>query len=111
MDALGNINKNMSYTSICDQQSIHLTVAYNNEPDFEIDLESQTMVKFRPNIVKGLLSNIPYDWEILDIFFKQSKITPTWINCNYTWGTYLKDTGMWNGAVGQVFSKEFIMLR
>ena len=51
MDALGNINKNMSCTSICDQQSIHLTVAYNNEPDFEIDLESQTMVRFRQNIV------------------------------------------------------------
>lgn len=99
----GKISKDLTFPDICLPHNIKLSVAFNNEPGkFEVDSKSNSMVKYPPSIVKGPLSNIPYDWEILDRFFKNHKITPSWINCNYTWGTYIASKGQWNGAVGQV---------
>ena len=46
------------------------------------------------------LSRIPYDFEILEVFFENKNIN--WINCNYTWGWYDDETGRWTGAVGKV---------
>ena len=45
---------------------------------------------------------IPYDFEILEIFFKTKNVTINWINCNYTFGWYDYETERWTGAVGKV---------
>ena len=47
-------------------------------------------------------SNIPYDFEILKIFFETKNVIIQWIDCNRTWGTYNSETERWTGAVGQV---------
>ena len=46
------------------------------------------------NILKfGKISNIPWDWEIINSFMYKYSIKATWINCNYTWGSYDEATG------------------
>ena len=49
------------------------------------------------------LSRIPYDFEILEVFFENKSIN--WINCNGTSGWYDDKTGRWTGAVGKVKNK------
>ena len=58
------------------------------------------MVEYRNQFIFGDLTNIPYNFEILKLFFKNKNIN--WINCNYTWGWYDDETGRWTGAVGKV---------
>ena len=41
----------------------------------------------------GKRSNIPWDWEIINSFIYKYNIKATWINCNYTWGSYDESTG------------------
>ena len=60
------------------------------------------MVEYPVKIIEGEYSFIPYDFEILKIFFKTSNIIVKWIYCNQTWGWYDDKTGRWNGAVGKV---------
>ena len=46
---------------------------------------------------------MPYEFEILEIFFKtENVIVKNWIDCNGTWGGYDDETGRWTGAVGKV---------
>ena len=52
-------------------------------------------------------SNIPYDFEILEVFFENKIIN--WINCNYTWGWYDDETEKWTGAVGKVKMNTFLL--
>ena len=51
-------------------------------------------------------TNIPYDFEILEKFFKNKNIN--WINCNYTFGWYDDESGRWTGAVGKVKKNTFL---
>ena len=60
------------------------------------------MVGYPVYSVEGAYSNIAYDFEILEIFFKTNNVIVNWLNCNYTWGWYDYDTGRWTGAVGKV---------
>ena len=53
------------------------------------------------------LSRIPYDFEILEVFFENKNIN--WINCNYQWGWYDEETGRWTGAVGKVKMTIFLL--
>ena len=46
---------------------------------------------------------ISSNYEVLSKFFEDYNVVPTWINCNYTWGSLDPGTGHWTGAVGQVF--------
>ena len=50
---------------------------------------------------------IPYDFEILEIFFENKIIN--WINCNYNWGWYDDETGRWTGAVGKVKMNTYLL--
>ena len=80
-----------------------VTIAYNNEPgNFEVDPESQNMYENERIPVKGWRSCIPMDWEIMKPFFDHYSLTPTWIDCHYTWGWLDEETGSWTGAVGKV---------
>ena len=47
-----------------------------------------------------LFSNIPYDWEILKLFFILNNIVPTWIDCKGVDTLYYKDkNGTWSGCM------------
>ena len=53
--------------------------------------------------------NWNYGWgvpahQILESFFDKQNITPSWIDCDYDWGGLNSSTGLWTGAVGEVFS-------
>ena len=97
----------MHVRDICQKQQHYATIAYNNDPGyFELDNEGK-MVEYPVNPVTGVRTNIPFDYEILSSFLNIYKITPTWINCNYTWGWFDEETGRWTGAVGQVIIKYF----
>ena len=54
-------------------------------------------------------TNIPYESEILEIFFKTKNVIINWINCNYTWGWFDDETERWTGAVGKVKVNMFLL--
>ena len=87
--------------------SISINVAYNNEPDI-FEIVNNSMVDYG-HYGHGDYSNIPYNFEILEIFFKSYVIAINWIDCNYTWGWYDVETGRWTGAVGKVRVKTFML--
>ena len=68
------------------------------------------MLKYPVKPVTGSKNYIPYDWEILDSFFKNHDIVPAWINCHYTWGWYDEESGKWTGAVGKVKQSIYIYI-
>ena len=91
-----------NYQDICEKPQHNATIAYNNEPElFEVD-EDGKMNEFGVNPVTGEYDYMSYDYEILSSFFANYHITPTWIDCNYTWGVFDEETGHWTGAVGKV---------
>ena len=59
--------------------------------------------------LKAEVSRIPYDFEILEIFFKTNNIIVNWLDCNYTRGWYDDKTGRWTGAVGKVKMNTFML--
>ena len=81
-----------------------VTIAYINDVGiFEVDPETQTMLETPPMMpVTGQTSFIPKDWEIIKTFLDHYSLTPTWIDCDYTWGWLDEETGTWTGAVGKV---------
>ena len=84
--------------------SVSINVAYNDYNAFEI--VNNSMVKYSVDLI-GEYSSIPYNFEILEIFFKDRNIN--WINCNFTWGWYDYETGRWTGAVGKVEMNTFLL--
>ena len=85
--------------------SLSINVAYNDDPSW-FEIVNNSMIKWfdywgLPNED----SKIPYDFEILEIFFKNKNIS--WINCHYTWGWYDDETGRWTGAIGKVKMNTF----
>ena len=97
---LGDIH----YYDVCKVPVGKVTIAYNNDPGyFEVDHETQTMVEI-PLMPANGWSYIPWDWEIIKPFLDHYSLTPTWIDCNYTWGWFDKGTRTWTGAVGKVLN-------
>ena len=86
--------------------SLSINVAYNDEPGW-FEIVDNSMVEYPVYIIEGDYANIPYEFEILEKFFKNKKIN--WINCNSTWGWYDDKSGRWTGAVGQVKMNTFLM--
>ena len=68
------------------------------------------MVKYPVYNRKGEYSSISYNFEILNIFFKNYNIFVNWINCYYTYGWYDDETRSWTGAVGKVEIKSFLFV-
>ena len=79
--------------------SLSINVAYNNDPG-TFEIVNNSMVEYPPFIMEGEFTNMPYEFEILEKFFKIKNIN--WINCNSTWGWYDDETERWTGAVGKV---------
>ena len=67
------------------------------------------MVEYPAYIIEGEISIIPYDFEILEIFFKTKNVIVNWLYCNYTWGVYDDETRRWTGAVGKVKVNMFLL--
>ena len=86
--------------------SLSIDVAYNNDPGW-FEIVNNSMVRYPVYNVEGVYSNIPYDFEILEIFFKTKNVIVHWINFHYTWGRYDDETGRWTGAVGKVKTNTF----
>ena len=85
-----------------------INVAYNNDHAF-FEIVNNSMVGYPAFVVDGDNSYIPYDFEILEHFFKSYVIAINWIDCNYTWGWYDDETGRWTGAVGKVRVKIYLL--
>jgi hypothetical protein len=66
------------------------------DPVFEVDMENEKMVEYEPCF------GCVWDYEILNSFFATYELTPTWQDCNETWGWLDEETGLWNGAVRAV---------
>ena len=101
----GTINKHVRYSDLCTEES-NVHIAYNNFPFF-FEIVNNTMVDNYESYIghlhkDELPSAIPYDHEILSVFLKQNHITPKWINCNGTLGSYNQTMNQWTGAIGQV---------
>ena len=88
------------YKDMCVGPKNFARIAYNNDVWFDIWYGEMWLYPVYP--VVGEYPQVVYDWEILKPFFEEYHITPTWINCNYTWGIFDEETGHWTGAVGKV---------
>ena len=96
------MQNNIKYKDICQEPSHNATIAYNYEPEyFEVDSDGD-LVERPVEPITGEYDQIAFDYEILNPFFENYHITPTWIDCNYTWGWFDEETGHWTGAVGKV---------
>ena len=96
------VHGDIHYYDVC-KVSDSVTIAYNNEPwYFEVDPETQTMVEYPVRPGNGWYSYIPKDWEIIKPFLDHYSLTPTWIDCDFTWGWLDEEKGTWTGAVGKV---------
>ena len=97
---LNDGTSNEKFSEICQESKHNVRVAYNNEAGTFL-VENGKMVDYGIHIGK-VTSIIASESHILTSFFKNYHITPTWINCNYTWGWFDEETGHWTGAVGKV---------
>ena len=95
----GEVDDGKVWGDLCREKRVN--IAYNNDPGFFEVHETGEMVQY-PNNQGTLYSYIPWDWEIIQTFFKNYDIIPVWINCNYTWGWYDEESRKWTGAVGKV---------
>ena len=97
------VRGDIHYYDVC-KVADSVNIAYNNDyaARFEVDHETQTMVEYPVRPVNGWFSYIPRNWEIIKPFLEHYSLTPTWINCHYTWGWLDEETGTWTGPVGQV---------
>ena len=87
------------------KDSPSINVAYNDDPGY-FEIVDNSMVEYPAYIIEGVYTYIPYDFEILEKFFKNKNIN--WINCHSTWGWYDDETGRWTGAVGKVKMNTFM---
>ena len=95
---------NTKFKDICQKQQQNVKIAYNNDPLWFVVDNHGNMVEYPLFPVTGWLDKIPWDFEILKPFFEIYNITPTWVDCNFTWGLFDEETGHWTGAVGKVNS-------
>ena len=97
-----SVQGDIHYHDVC-KVADSVTIAYNNwPPGFEFEHETQTFWEYPASPVNGWYSAIPLTWEIIKPFLDHYSLTPTWIDCNYTWGWFDEETWTWTGAVGKV---------
>ena len=106
--SLGQLSHKLHFCFLNLKDSLSINVAHNNQYLF-FEIANNSMVEYPAYIIKGEHSYNPYDFEILEIFFKSYVIAVNWIDCNYTWGWYDDETGRWTGAVGKVKMNTFLI--
>jgi hypothetical protein len=93
---------NREIAMVCNDRFVR--VAFNQDPGFfEVYHETNSMVEYTIEGGEGA-----WEWEILSSFFANRRLTPIFINCNFTWGWLDEDTGVLNGAVAKVALLSFI---
>ena len=103
----GEMFRKSSLENLYWMDSPSINVAYNDAWGF-FEIANNSMVEWWD--YWGLtheLTSIPYDFEILEVFFENRNIN--WINCNGTWGWYDYETGNWTGAVGKVKMNTYLL--
>ena len=107
----GKVGDGKVWGDLCRERRVN--IAYNNDEDsFLLDDNTGEMLV---TATERLSFDPMYEREKLGSFFKNYEIIPSWINCNYTWGSYDEDLGKWTGAVGKVkktinYARELICL-
>ena len=97
-----SVQGGIHYHDVC-KVADSVTIAYNEyHPYFFVWRGTQIMVEYTLSPEKGVLSQMALDWEIIKPFFDHYSLTPTWVNCNNTYGVLDEETGTWTGAVGKV---------
>ena len=99
----GTTNDNIQYKDLCKEER-HVRIAHNNDDGFfKVDNITNSMVEYEYHVpIVYEWGQISHEYEMLKSFFLKFNIKPTWINCNFTWGWFDDETGLWTGAVGQV---------
>ena len=99
---------NGAVAGVCKERPIRM--AFNTfEGIFEIDVENgNKMVEYPWWWGLGWEGAGPKAQEILSSFFKSYNLTPTWQDCNNTWGKFDEETGLWEGAVAKVSGSHFL---
>ena len=103
----GTVSKGAIYKDICSEQRT-ARLAYSNDypKSFLVDKKTDSMVELqkidRQSSMKVMV------WEIYESFFKNHKISPSYIYANYTFDIVNEDTGKKVGplsTVSEVFQK------
>ena len=95
----GSANK--EYKDICQDPQHSAQIAYYNAKSIlEVD-ETGNMVE---NLAPPKTGDykISEDYEILESFFNNYHVLPTWLDSNDTPGWFDEETGHWTGALGKV---------
>ena len=88
--------------------SLRINVAYNNDPGY-FEMVNNSMFEYPAYLIEGVKSQLSYDFEILETFFKTKNVIIKWTNCNFNWGWFDGETGRWTGAVGKVKMNTFLL--
>ena len=102
------VSKGMTYKDICSEQRT-ARLAYSNDypKSFLVDKKTDSMVELQ-KIDRGSSMKVMV-WEIYKSFFKNHKISPSFIYANYTFDVVNADTGKKIGpfaTVSEVFKKK-----
>jgi hypothetical protein len=90
----GKVNRGID--EVCTDKFVR--VAFNQDSEsFEVNTETNALIEYPMKAGEPA-----WPWEILSSFFANNKLTPTFKDCNQTWGSLDEDTGLWNGAVAMV---------
>ena len=109
----GTFHRNeMNFKDMCPvtQKEQIARVAFDQGMLVAVDNQTNELVETggwdmsRSLVLSGGYSMIPWDWEILKLFFTVNNIVPTWIDCKGVdgGGLYYKENGSWSGTVGKV---------
>ena len=95
----GKVDDGKVWGDLCREKRVN--IAHPNKPNnFYVD-ENGKMIKY-PILTRAKSTHTAWDYEILESFFKNHDIVPSWTNCHYNWGTYDASLKQWTGAIGKV---------
>ena len=101
MSKKGSSVKSHTFKGCNTKNSVRIAyIGSSNRFDVKVSPDNSTNMVKIPPYPSQVLSQIPWDWEVLEIFFKNNNIEPTWISANGVYGILDKDTQKWTGAVG-----------
>ena len=86
-------------------QGGQVRVAYN-QYSMPVDIETNRWAEQSLSI--SIKYRVAWLYEILDTFFHEHKITPTFIDDNGTYSEYDEEAGEWTGVVGLVSNKDIV---
>ena len=103
----GTVSKGAIYKDICsEQRTAKLAYSNDNPKSFLVDKKTDSMVELKKIDHESSMKVMV--WEIYKSFFKNHKISPSYIYANYTFDIVNEDTGKKVGplsTVNEVFQK------